>query len=53
MKNSKDKNIIRLLLIFIAYYLISFYMPNLFPQYGKVINMLVFVCAVIYKNSKS
>ena len=40
MKDKKDKNIIKLLLIFIAYYCVSFYFPS-FSNYGKVANLFI------------
>ena len=39
MKNSKDRNIIRLLIVFILYYVVSYYFPNLTTS--KVLNLFI------------
>ena len=41
MRNSKDKSIIKLLLIFIVYYCVSIYLPRLVPNFGKIVNMII------------
>ena len=41
MKNTKDNSIIRLFIIFIAYYLVYNYMPLLFPQFSKLVNLII------------
>ena len=46
MKDKKDKNIVRLLLIFIAYYCISFYFSHI-SGYGKVANLFIKDLAMI------
>jgi len=59
MKNSKDKSIIKLIIIFVLYYVITKYMPNLISGGGKILNLfikdlviIIVFCLLYYKDVK-